>query len=222
MSATAKGEFKKALHVYRLTADKVQIGGPGGYGWQTYKPTYGGGGALPAYSEATSYNNFRYRIVDTTLEVKFDLNNASNGAAVGTAATGQIVFSLPTGCIYRQTTNSSGPNIGNPVGVGDMILLSRTSTVIYTGVLVLGGIGFSAYITTNGVATVAWGSASPADTKWDVANGFTVGGRLVCELDPTSPILGEAPVQLSNGTGSVLPTTQPGGQSGSLITGQFA
>ena len=211
MSSTAKGEFKKALHVYRLTADKVQLGTAGGYGWQNFTPTLTGG----TYPSTMVVNSARYRIVDTTLECKLDWSFTANA---GGASSSVYTFALPTGCTASTPVGGSGLQ----TACGDFALNSVNSGVIYTGTVQVTGTSFTVFLATTGVATIQWGNSSPADTRWTVAGGFSVGCRFACELNPTSPILGEAPIQISNGTGSVLPTTQPGGQSGSLITGQFA
>ena len=210
MTDTAKGEFKKAMHVGRLTADKVQLGTAGGYEWQNYPGAFASAasGTLPT----ASLKSFRYRVVGTVLEIKFDINYTSNTG--GIAPTGTMVFAFPPGCIPKQTS------IGFQYGVGSLTLLG---SVVYGGEIFVQQVGppcWGAYLSTNGVANVLWGNTSPADTKWTAAT-MSVGGRLVVELDPSSPILGEAPVQLSNGTGSVLSTVYAGSNNGSLITGQF-
>ena len=224
MTDTAKGEFKKAMHVGRLTADKVQLGTAGGYGWQSFPMSLVSGGTLPTALTtvplpASTALYSRYRIVDTTLFVQFDIEWVSNAA--GGVSNANYTFSLPAGCVVKSVTGGSGVS-PQQNGVGYFVLRSNSSTVNYFGIInaTPSGNVWSAQIGTNGTATVNWGSSSPADTQWTVANGFSMGGTMTIELDPSSPILGEARVQISNGTGSVL-TTVAGSNSGSLITGQF-
>lgn len=225
MSTTAKGEFKKAMHVYRLTADKVQLGTAGGYGWQPYPIAMIQGGTFPTalQSPITTGNALqgRYRIVDTTCEVKVDIQLTTAANPSGGTSTSQYILSLPPGCIVRSVV-AAGNTTLSPQCAGD-ILIRTGSPVAYTGAVNLTPAvsGWSAFIGTTGVATVAWGSASAADAQWTTTSTIIMGAKFSFELDPSSPILAEAPIQISNGLGTVLPVTQAGNNSGSLITSQF-
>ena len=210
MTDTAKGEFKKAMHVGRLTADKVQLGTAGGYGWRPYPLTMTGG----TFPTTMVENSARYKIVDTTLYVKFDLSFTSN---TGGASTSVYTFNLPNGCTAISPTGSSGLNNA----CGQFQLSSTSSGNVYLGVAQVSGSSFTILLNTTAATAIPWGNSSPTDTRWTISGGFSGGGLFIVELAASSPILGEAPVQLSNGTGSVLSTVYAGSNSGSLITGQF-
>jgi hypothetical protein len=162
----------------RVSCEVVEANYFKGSGWIPYTPVMGGGTMPPS-----AVRSFRYRIIDSTMHVYFQISHSSN---VGGVSTTDYQFSYPAGVFARVQTFFA------PLASGAFHAAGATKE--YIGNIQPKGATFICRLVDPTYPTpncVVWGSNADSEIRWTSPTPFTVCGSFSVEIDQTAAVLSQ-------------------------------